>query len=62
LFKTRCLRQRAFSLREMCERFRHPFMCVEAGPTNSVKIECVAKFIQPNNQTMTPLLQRIIWC
>jgi len=60
LYETFDLRWRAFCLRNMDERFHHPFMCVVAGTTSCGKNEFVAKFIQHVKQMMTPTLQRII--
>jgi len=45
LYDTFYLRWRSFCLRNMDERFHHPFTCVVTGPTNCGKTEFVAKFI-----------------
>jgi len=52
LYKTVDLRWRAFCLRNMDERFHHPFTCVVAGPTSCGKNEFVAKFILQYMQIM----------
>jgi len=62
LYKTLYLRWRAFCLRNMNERFHHPFTCVVAEPISCGKTEFVAKFIQHVKQMMTPTPQRVVWC
>jgi len=60
LYKTVDLCWRVFCLRNMDERFHHPFTCVVTGPTNCGKTEFVAKFIQHVKRMMTPTPQRIV--
>jgi len=62
LYKTIDLRWRAFCLRNMDERFHHPFTCVVAESTSCGKNDFVAKFIQHVKQMMTLTPQRIVWC
>jgi len=45
LYETVDLCWRAFCLRNMDERFHHPFTCIVVGPTSCGKTEFVAKFI-----------------
>jgi len=47
LYKTVDLRWRVFCLRNMDQRFHHPFTCVVAGPTSCGKTEFVAKLNPP---------------
>jgi len=61
LYKTLDLRWHAFCLRNMDERFHHPFTCVVAESISCRKTDFVAKFIQHVKQMMTPTLQYGEW-
>jgi len=62
LYETFDLRWHAFYLRNMDDRFHHPFTCVVAGTMSCGKTEFVAKCIQHVKQLMIRTPQRIIGC
>ena len=42
--------------------WKHPFMCVIAGPTGCGKTIWVKQFLGKLNEIVHPLPQEVIWC